>query len=193
MLKSPVSFILGAAAVLTAFTAACAGNGQEPSREEEEAELSIELTSPAFAEGASIPRRYTCDGQDVSPPLEWRGVPEDTQSLALIVDDPDAPGRTWVHWVLYGLPPDLAELAEAVPASEVIPQGARQGENDFKRLGYGGPCPPRGGPHRYFFKLYALDNQPDLRPRAEKSDLLKAMQGHILAQGQLMMGNYQRR
>lgn len=152
----------------------------------------MQLTSTAFQEGASIPAKYTCDGQDVSPPLAWSGVPDGAKSLALICDDPDAPGGTWVHWVLYNLPATVTELAEKVPTSEVLPNGARQGITDFKRTGYGGPCPPRGRPHRYYFKLYALDVELQLKPRATKKDVVSAMQGHVLSEGQLM-ATYQRR
>jgi Raf kinase inhibitor-like YbhB/YbcL family protein len=154
--------------------------------------MSIQLTSLAFAEGQPIPAKYTGDGPDISPPLRWSGVPPGTKSLALICDDPDAPVGTWVHWVLYGLPATTNELPEKVPTTDTLPNGARQGLNDFGRVGYGGPAPPPGKPHRYFFKLYALDTQLDLKPRATKQDLLRAMEGHILAQGQLM-GTYQRR
>ena len=153
--------------------------------------MTIELTSSAFKEGGPIPSKFTCDGSNVSPPLEWTDVPEGTKSLALVCDDPDAPIGTWVHWVLYGLSPDTTKLPEAVPVDETIEGGATQGKNDFKRIGYGGPCPPPGKPHRYFFKLYALDAELDLKPRPSKKDLKKAMKGHVLAQGQLM-GKYQR-
>ena len=154
--------------------------------------MSIQVTSSAFTEGASIPKRYTCEGQDTSPDLKWSGLPPSIRSIALISDDPDAPGTTWVHWVLYGLPPDTTELAEAVAATEELSSGAKQGTNDFGRIGYGGPCPPKGhGPHRYYFKVYALDAEVDLKPGATKSDLLGAMKGHIIAEGQLM-GTYER-
>jgi hypothetical protein len=154
--------------------------------------MSIILTSTAFAEGQPIPKKYTGDGADVSPPLQWRGVPAGARSLALIADDPDAPVGTWVHWVLYGLPANTTELPENVPAAERLSSGARQGLNDFRRVGYGGPAPPAGRAHRYFFKLYALDQELDLKPRATKAELLRAMEGQVLAEGQLM-GTYQRR
>jgi Raf kinase inhibitor-like YbhB/YbcL family protein len=154
--------------------------------------MTIPLTSSAFTDGASIPPKYTCDGDDISPPLKWSGVPAGTRSLALICDDPDAPGGMWVHWVIYDIPAAVAQLAEGIPAAEVTSAGARQGINDFKRVGYGGPCPPRGNAHRYFFKLYALDTELSLKPRATKKDLVGAMKGHILAEGQLM-GTYKRR
>jgi hypothetical protein len=158
----------------------------------EESTMKLELTSPAFKEGGPIPVKHTCDGEDVSPPLNWNGAPEGTKSLALICDDPDAPAGTWVHWVLHDLSPAITELAEAIPPSEITPQGAKQGINDFQRLGYGGPCPPPGKPHRYFFKLYALDAQPQLGSRATKKELVAAMKGHILAEGQLI-GTYKRK
>ena len=154
--------------------------------------VSLHLTSAAFVEGAPIPIRHTCDGEDASPPLKWSGVPVNARTLALICDDPDAPLGTWVHWVLYNLPAHVAELAGGVPASESLPDGARQGLNDFKHIGYGGPCPPRGQPHRYFFKLYALDIELNLKPRATKPDVIQAMQNHVLAEGQLM-GTYRRK
>jgi Raf kinase inhibitor-like YbhB/YbcL family protein len=119
-------------------------------------------------------------------------VPPAAKSLALICDDPDAPMGTWVHWVIYDLPPATAGLAEGMPKSPELANGAKQGMNDYKRLGYGGPCPPPGKPHRYFFKLYAFGAKPDLKPGLTKKDLLKAMDGHVLAEGQLM-GTYQRK
>lgn len=154
--------------------------------------MEITLTSTAFEAGAGIPERYTCDGADLSPPLKWIGVPEATKGLALICDDPDAPLKTWVHWVVYGIPPGATELAEGVPGKETLPDGSRQGRNDFGRKSYGGPCPPRGKPHRYFFKLYALDAELDLEPGARKKDLEKAMKGHVLARGELV-GTYRRK
>jgi Raf kinase inhibitor-like YbhB/YbcL family protein len=152
----------------------------------------MELTSTAFAEGAPIPAKHTCDEKDLSPPLKWSGVPAGAKSLVLIADDPDAPVGTWVHWVLYDLPANTTELAEDVPKSQYVAGGAKQGQNDFRRLGYGGPCPPRGKAHRYFFKLYALDNLLDLKPGASKKEVERAMGGHILAHCELM-GTYQRK
>ena len=136
-------------------------------------------------------QRYTCDGNDVSPPLAWTNSPANAKSFALIADDPDAPVGTWVHWVLYDLPTGTSSLPENVAKSQYISGNAMQGLNDFQRLGYGGPCPPPGKPHRYFFKLYALDATLSLKPGLTKKDLLKAMEEHVLAQGQLM-GTYQR-
>jgi hypothetical protein len=152
----------------------------------------MKLTSPAFTEGQPIPLKHTGQGQDVSPPLKWTEAPPGAKSLALICDDPDAPVGTWVHWVLYGLPPAVTELPEKVPATETLPNGARQGLNDFRRIGYGGPYPPPGSAHRYCFKLYVLDTELSLKPKATKQELLRAMEGHILAQVQLM-GVYKRK
>jgi len=153
--------------------------------------MSFQITSSAFSNNGEIPRKYTCDAEDISPPLEWTAPPPKTQSLSLICDDPDAPVGTWVHWVLFSLPASKHSLPEGVPKDGTLPDGSRQGTNDFRRLGYGGPCPPPGPAHRYFFKLYALDNTPDLKPGVTKKDLEKAMQGHILAQAELMV-RYQR-
>jgi hypothetical protein len=152
--------------------------------------MPILLTSHAFIEGAMIPRRFTCDGENISPPLVWTGVPSGARSLVLICDDPDAPAGTWDHWVVYNIPPAVTGLQEAVPGKTVLDNGAVHGSNSWGRIGYGGPCPP-GGTHRYFFKLFALDTLLDLKSGATTSQLLEAMQGHILAQGQLM-GRYQR-
>jgi Raf kinase inhibitor-like YbhB/YbcL family protein len=154
--------------------------------------MAIQLTSSGFTDGSAIPTKYTCDGANVSPPLKWTNMPQGVKSIVLIADDPDAPVGTWVHWVLYGLAPSTSELPEGVPANETVLGGAKQGVNDFRGAGYGGPCPPRGNPHRYFFKIYALNAELTLKPGATKSDVLRAMEGHILAEGQLM-GTYQRR
>ncbi len=154
--------------------------------------MTIRLTSSAFSEGAAIPARYTCDGQDISPPLKWSNIPPGTKSFALVCDDPDAPVGIWVHWVLYGLPGSASALQEGLPTAETLVNGAKQGLNDFRRIGYGGPCPPGGSPHRYFFKLYALSVELDLPPKATKKDLLQAMEGRILAEGHLM-GTYQKK
>jgi Raf kinase inhibitor-like YbhB/YbcL family protein len=153
-------------------------------------QMAITITSPAFSEGDMIPRQYTCDGEDISPPLAWTGVPEGTKTLALICDDPDAPVGTWVHWVIFNIPPKTEGLAANIAPKGTIEIGAKHGTNDFRKLGYGGPCPP-GGTHRYFFKLYALDTETALDPGITKAQLLKAMEGHILAEGQLM-GRYKR-
>lgn len=155
-----------------------------------ENKMEFKLTSTAFPEGQAIPRQYTCDGVNVSPPLEWSGAPPGVKSFALICDDPDAPAGTWVHWVLYNLPGDRIGLVENVPTTESVPGGGLQGTNDFKNIGYGGPCPP-SGTHRYFFKLYALDAELSLKAGATKADVEKAMSGHIVGQAQLM-GTYKR-
>ena len=177
-------------AIASLAAVACSGDDDESSVVEEGVAISIVVTSTVFSEGAAIPIKYSCDGDDVSPPLSWRGTPESTRSLALISDDPDARG-TWVHWVLYGIPAEVEELSEATVATDVTAIGAKSGTNDFKKLGYGGPCPPKGSPHRYLFKVYALDIELELDSGANKKKLLEAMEGHVLARGQLM-GTYQR-
>jgi hypothetical protein len=177
-----------AAAWLAGFLAAC--HAQNP--ETNGAAMTLHLASTAFANGQPIPRRHTADGQNLSPALQWSGLPPAAKSLALICDDPDAPAGTWVHWVVYDLPPAAAGLSEGVSKSPELANGAKQGLNDFKNTGYGGPAPPPGPPHRYFFKLYALDLQPGFKPGLTKKDLLKVMDGHILAEGQLI-GTYQRK
>jgi Raf kinase inhibitor-like YbhB/YbcL family protein len=156
--------------------------------------MGLAITSPAFAPGADIPTLFTCEGSDISPPLEWTGVPDGTKSLVLIVDDPDAPDpkapkMTWVHWVLYNIPPSATALPEGTNP-KALPTGTRQGTNDWKRTGYGGPCPPIGR-HRYFHKLYALDVELGELGTPTKADVEKAMEGHILAQAELM-GTYQK-
>lgn len=150
----------------------------------------MKLTSSAFSEDAMIPVKYTCDGQDISPPLAWTDVPSGARSLALICDDPDAPAGTWVHWVAFNLAPDMTGLPESVPPEKTPKAGGVQGTNSWRRIGYGGPCPP-GGTHRYFFKLYALDNTLSLASNATARDVQAAMKGHILAEAQLM-GRYKR-
>lgn len=152
--------------------------------------MPFQLTSSAFGAGDPIPRKYTCDDHDISPPLEWSDPPQGTQSFALIADDPDAPVGTWVHWLLYNLPAATCALAEAVPPDAELTDGSRHGRNSWGRPSYGGPCPP-GGTHRYFFKLYALDTEPELAAGASKEELLQAMEGHILATTETM-GTYTR-
>ncbi len=170
---------------------ACAGPSSSPPPTPP---ATMELTSPAFGDGEMIPPRYTCDGEDVSPPLQWKDVPEGTRSFALIVDDPDAPVATFVHWVLYNIPAERRDLPEGVPRQVKVPGIGQQGTNDFKdnRVGYRGPCPPPGPPHRYFFKLYALDTPLYVIEGASAATVERAMRGHILAQGQLI-GKYGRR
>lgn len=152
--------------------------------------MALQITSSAFLEGEMIPTQYSCDGPDVSPDLSWSGIPEGARSLALICDDPDAPMGTWVHWVLFNIPVSADGLPAEIPPDAALENGARHGTNDFSRLGYGGPCPP-GGTHRYYFKLYALDTELDMDSGITKAQLMEAMQGHILAEGQLM-GKYKR-
>jgi hypothetical protein len=153
--------------------------------------MKLDIKSTAFGEGNSIPKQYTCDGADISPQLSWSQPPEGTGSMVLICDDPDAPMGTWVHWVLYGLSPDTLEISENIPDDKEVLGGAKHGVNDFHKYGYGGPCPP-GGTHRYFFKLYAVDTEVvDLDPGATKDEVLVAIKGHVLAEGELM-GRYSR-
>lgn len=152
----------------------------------------IQVTSTAFKNMEPIPSDYTCDGRNVSPPLAWSGAPPATKSFVLIVDDPDAPGGVWTHWVVFNLLADTSELAEGMDKSQYIAGNAKQGLNDFKHLGYGGPCPPGGKPHRYVFKLFALDAMLDLKPGSSKKQVEAAMANHIVAQGQLV-GTYQRK
>lgn len=153
--------------------------------------MSFLISSAAFSGGETIPKQFTCDGPDVSPQLSWKDAPPATQSFALIVDDPDAPAGTWVHWVLYDLPANARELPAGIEKQEQLRDGALQGRNDFRKIGYAGPCPPRGKPHRYYFKLYSLDRKLDLKGGATKADLEAAMKGHILKQTDLI-GRYGR-
>ncbi len=169
---------------LSFMLAGCTGKQNLPALEGA-TNMTIEITSTAFNEGSKIPRLYTCDDQNVSPPLAWKGIPPNTVSLVLIMDDPDAPAGTWVHWVLFNLPPNLAGLEQGKTGM------GTEGMNDFKRLGYGGPCPPKGSNHRYFIKIYALDRMLDLKAGATKAQVESLMMGHILAQGKLM-GRYSR-
>ena len=146
----------------------------------------MKLSSSAFRPGETIPRDHTCEGADRSPQLGWSEIPVDTRSFALICDDPDAPRGIWVHWVLFNLPADAVELGTGVPQAPELPSGARQGINDSGDVGYGGPCPPRGKPHRYYFRLYALDCALNLPPGINRSDLDEAIAGHVLADATLM-------
>ncbi len=155
-----------------------------------EGDSAMHLKSSAFNNGEMIPGKYTCDGTNVSPSLEWASVPADTQSFALVCDDPDAPMGTWVHWVYYDIPAGVKHLPENVAPSEHPPSGGTHGVNDFRKTGYGGPCPP-GGTHRYYFKIYALDVMLNLPSGATKKEILTAMRGHILGQAKLM-GKYKR-
>jgi len=188
------------AALLFLITLGCQGKNKAEDRKQnsensmgEQTMADIKLKSSAFVDGDTIPEKYTCDGRDISVPLEWTGVPESTKSLALIADDPDAPRGTWVHWVVFNIPPHIQKLHEAISLkADSSFAGTIEGLTDFGRTGYGGPCPPRGPAHRYFFKLYALDTTLDLTDKATKADLEKAMKGHILASG-IIMGKYARK
>jgi Raf kinase inhibitor-like YbhB/YbcL family protein len=175
-------------ALVTLGACANAGSGEQAPAGNDNA---LRLRSSAFPNDGAIPAAYTCDGEDKSPPLSWAVPAASAQSLALIVDDPDAPVGTWVHWVLFNLPPTTIALPEDVPADASIAGGAVHGSNSWNQVGYGGPCPPKGSTHRYFFKLYALDTTLDLNPGASKSDVEQEIAGHILAQGQLV-GRYGR-
>jgi hypothetical protein len=145
----------------------------------------MHLYSPEFLTGTSIPNKYTCDGEDVSPPLSWDDPPNNVRSFALIVRDRDAPGGVFTHWVLYNLPSHQRELPAGLPKQEALPEGGYQGKNDFGKVGFGGPCPPQGT-HRYFFKLYALDAPLDVAPGAREEEVLRAMQDHTLTSAELM-------
>jgi len=160
------------------------------SAEESDEAMALTLTSIGFDANGAIPLKYSCDGEDISPPLAWSDPPPGTLSFGLILDDPDAPGGTWVHWVLFNIPAAARALPEAVPPDTILADGSVHGTSSFNSLGYGGPCPP-GGTHRYYFKLYALDAILDLEPAANKADLEAAMENHILAQAELM-GTYGR-
>lgn len=164
---------------------------REPQKGDEPMATSFTLTSPAFAEGARIPDRYTCTAEDLSPPLVWSGAPAGTQSFALIVEDPDAPGGTFIHWVAYNVPASETQLPERVSGTEELANGARQGVNDFGSVGYRGPCPPRGKPHRYFFVLRALDTAVTPQARMTQAQVEEEMRGHVLGEARLM-GTYGR-
>ena len=172
--------------------AACAGPEAPANQPRPILTLLLGVSSTAFADGQPIPAKYTCDEGDVSPALSWGSLPERAKTLAVICDDPDAPGGTWVHWVLYNLSSDADGLPEAVPATKTVQNGGLQGKNDFGRIGYGGPCPPRGPAHRYLFNIYALDRELDLKPGATRRQVEDAMLSHVLAQGTLT-GKYARR
>ncbi|GBD14420.1 Putative lipoprotein LppC [bacterium HR25] len=177
--------------VAVALAALGCGGGGHSTSPSPEASPSLTVSSGAFAPMGAIPVRYTCDGDNVSPPLAWSGAPGGTASFALVMDDPDAPRGTFVHWVLYNLPAGVQSLPEGVPTVERLESGALQGRNSAGRLGYTGPCPPRGPAHRYRFSVYALDATLPLAPGVSQSELEKAMAGHILARGQLV-GTYSR-
>jgi len=148
--------------------------------------MTLTVTSSAFASGAGIPKAYTCKGNDISPALAWSGAPAHAVSFAVIMDDPDAPAGTWVHWVAWNIPASAHSLSQDVPKRDQLSDGGRQGRNSFGKVGYNGPCPPAGQTHRYFFRVYALDAKLDLAAGADRSQLEAAMQGHVLAQGEYM-------
>lgn len=169
--------------------------GQDPANLGEEVvpeEKQIWLKSPSFDSGDSIPEECTCDGSNISPTLTWQGVPTNTESIALIMEDPDSPSGNWVHWVIYNLPEDMTTLSSSVPKEQILFDDAQQGINSFLNVGYDGPCPPPGAVHRYYFRVYALDTDISLESGATKEELEDAMRGHILAEGELM-GTYQRK
>ena len=183
-------------AILGLALVACGGGvatqapaAQTPAQTEET--MSFSVTSDAFKPGEAIPARYTCQGQDVSPRLSWSGQPGNTASFALIVGDPDAPGGTFTHWVMFNLPAAVTKLPEGVPKSDTIENGAIQGKNSSGKIGYMGPCPPAGKQHHYQFTVYALDGTLMLSPGASKQQVLSAMDGHVLGQAQLV-GTYQK-
>jgi len=153
--------------------------------------MPFQLTSTAFQHENEIPAKYTCKGADVSPALAWSGLPAGTKSVALVVDDPDAPAGTWVHWVAYNIPPGVTQFHEGMPKDAQLKDGTRQGKNDFGKLGYNGPCPPPGAPHRYFFHVYALNTTLELKPGASRKELDSAIAGKVLSQTELM-GTFRR-
>lgn len=155
--------------------------------------MAFTLTSDAIKEGEPIAAKYTCDGADVSPALAWTDPPAGTKSICLIMDDPDAPGGTWTHWLLWNLPETLRALPEGVAKSTEVPAGSRQGNNDFRKPGYGGPCPPPGAPHRYFFRLFALDATLSLSPGASRKEVDRALAGHKILGRAELMGRYSRK
>lgn len=168
----------------------CAGKGEEKPKKKEFLKMQIE--SPAFKNGENIPVKYTCDGEDVSPEIVWKEITEGVKSLALICDDPDAPMKTWVHWVIYNIPPESKKLIEGIKPVKTLANEAMQGKNDFRKIGYGGPCPPRGTLHHYHFKLYGLDIELDAEAGITKKELHKKMEGHVIATGEII-GIYKRK
>lgn len=169
----------------------CQSNRQTVTSVKEGGKMEISLTSSAFRQGELIPEEYTCDGRNISPPLQWSHVPEGAKSLAMIVDDPDAPRGLFTHWIIYNIPPDELEFTENVEKDKTLPNGARQGVNDAGKIGYTGPCPP-SGTHRYFFRIYALDSTLDLEPGVNRKQFDDALRGKTIAQGELM-GTYKKK
>ncbi len=189
--KAAFWWVLPIAGVMLVTAVSCGGGDDEPDQPTPTLDVPISLVSSAFDEGQPIPERYTCDSvEDASPALSWSDAPTGTESFALTVYDPDARGG-FVHWVLYNIAPDRGETPEGLPEGDTVLGDAQQGTNDFGALGYGGPCPPAGTPHRYVFMLYALDKTLGLDPGATKEELHEAMMGHVLANGTLT-GTYQR-
>ncbi len=188
-LLAPLSFCCLVAGLLPSLRAGAAPDGATAGRGA--TSTAFELRTASFKPGGDIPKKFTCEGLDTSPSLTWTEPPAGTQSFALIADDPDAPAGTWVHWVVYDLPASARQLPEGMRKVEELAGGGRQGSNDFGKIGYGGPCPPPGKPHRYFFRLYALDKRLNLKAGATKQDAEQAMKGHILAQTELV-GRYRR-
>lgn len=184
--RRSIALFSGVVLVMAFLALSCSQGEKSKAPQEKGISAAMELTSPAFVIGAPMPDKYTCDGERVSPPLQWSGAPQDTQSLALIGEDPDAPEGSRVLWLVYNIPPSVTQLSEALPAVGILPNGAKQGMNDSKNLGYMGPCPPAGKTHRVMFKIYALDDMPKLPPGISKTDLIKAMERHHLGERQLM-------
>jgi len=184
MLRAP--FALFAASLTLASAAFAAVITASPAHNPRRHSMSFVLETKAFPKSGEIPARYTCSGDDVSPALSWSGAPQNTKSFALIVDDPDAPSGTFTHWLVYELPAATHQLPESVSKTDDLSGGGRQGRNDFRRVGYGGPCPPPGKAHRYFFKLYALNAALNLPAGASRQDLEAAMRGHVIAQAERM-------
>lgn len=175
--------------IILMITFACKGNSNK--NQGDALMQDFKISSPAFNHKEFIPVKFTCDGPNVSPELLWSGAPAGTKSFALICDDPDAPVGTWVHWVIYNIPSDVNRLEEGIPREEKLENGITQGKNDFGYIGYGGPCPPKGNPHRYFFKLYALNMATQFEPGLTKDELLKKIEGHVIQKTEFY-GKYQR-
>jgi hypothetical protein len=182
-MKAPLTFIISIMLIICfAFNANCESKKKSAAA----SGSSLTLTSPSFADGATIPKAYTCNGGNYSPALQWANAPEGTKSFAIIIDDLDAPLNVFAHWVLFNLPPNLTSLSEKISPNGALPEGALEGVNGFGKIGYGGPCPPPGKPHRYFFKLYALDTMVREKSGITKEKLVQAMKGHILAEVNIM-------
>lgn len=177
--------------ILLAITSSCSNSTSHSEQRPDPSALGFRIGSRVFNEGTIIPKRFTCEGEDISPPLSWTKSPGGTRSLALIVEDPDAPAGIWTHWVVYNLPARTTAIPESVPKENQLPDGGLQGRNSFGHIGYGGPCPPPGRAHRYFFRLYALNSMLSLRAGASRQEVLDAIKGHVLSEAQLM-GRFKR-